>query len=194
VSLNAVNESFGYRAAKEVAAVHDHTSLNLLDIQTSRNSVNDSEAPVHRIGHEAKLAAEGLVTAAVLYPLNGAVQAINLGTDLYNKRLNLTLPEASPLEFPNQKEVDHSVAGKVGEVAGLLLDVLAIHAPAPRFASMTRLAPGWLVKAGETGMVLTGAYSMEQPHHNRIQSREISPKPACAAQDTDLNWVYPLMQ
>jgi HPt (histidine-containing phosphotransfer) domain-containing protein len=60
------------------------------------------------VAHQTELFGEGVVTGAVLNPINGVDQLINhiAGTHL------------PPLEFSNQEEVNHSIAGKIGTFAG----------------------------------------------------------------------------
>jgi len=64
------------------------------------------------VGHQAELLGEGVVTGAIFNPINGVEQIVNsvAGTHL------------PALEFTNQEEVNHSIAGKIGMVAGTIVD------------------------------------------------------------------------
>jgi hypothetical protein len=66
-------------------------------------------------GHQAALFGKGVVSGAVLKPINALEQLVNkaAGTHLH------------PLEFSNQTEVDNTLAGKVGNFGGTVLSFVA---------------------------------------------------------------------
>lgn len=96
------------------------------------------------IGHEGNLLAEGLVSGIALNPINGLTQLSNnvLGTHF------------GKLQFANQKEVDNSIAGKVGEFAGGAIDFIAISALTGGAADV---AMGAGAAADATGLAAAGA-------------------------------------
>jgi hypothetical protein len=63
-------------------------------------------------GHQAKLFGEGLVSGAVMNPINGVTELVGGVTGAH-------LPK---LEFSNQSEVDHSWAGRIGKLGGAAAD------------------------------------------------------------------------
>jgi hypothetical protein len=68
------------------------------------------------VGHQGTLLAEGVLTGAVLNPINGT-------TELMNRILPTHVKE---LRLANQQEVDNSTAGKIGETAGSIADFAAL--------------------------------------------------------------------
>lgn len=60
--------------------------------------------------HQIQLFGQGMITGAILNPVNGVEQIIN----------NVAGTELPPLEFSNQKEVNNSLAGKIGMVGGTI--------------------------------------------------------------------------
>ena len=80
------------------------------------NLIDKVEKNVEEVEHQAVLLGEGLVSGAILNPINAVTQLSNnlLGTHLEH------------IEFANQKEVDASIAGKIGEIAGTAADFIAL--------------------------------------------------------------------
>ncbi len=72
--------------------------------------VNDIYDGAKTVAHQAELLGKGVVTGVVLNPINGIGQIVN----------NIAGTELPPLEFTNQAEVNDSIAGKVGIVAGTI--------------------------------------------------------------------------
>jgi hypothetical protein len=81
-----------------------------------QNELNDTAKFARTITdkaeHQLELFGEGVVTGAILNPINGVEQIVNHVTGMH-------LP---PLEFTNQAEVNNSFAGKFGEIAGTAID------------------------------------------------------------------------
>jgi hypothetical protein len=84
------------------------------------------------VGHQGTLLAEGLLTGAVLNPINGTTQLMNRILPTHIKELRLD----------NQQEVDNSIAGKIGETAGSIAD----------FAALSLATGGIAGAAGLTGV------------------------------------------
>src|ERR1700730_18435042 len=97
----------------DITSVGEHALHFAEDVATSASNELSNEAHTlmkgaEIVGHQAELFGEGVVTGALLNPINGVEQLVNhvAGTNL------------PPLEFTNQDEVNHSIAGKIGMVAG----------------------------------------------------------------------------
>ncbi len=98
---------------------------------------------VKEVDHQAMLLGEGVVTGALLNPINGIEQIVN----------NVAGTHLPPLEFSNQDEVNHSIAGKVGIVGGtiaafVLTDGAAGAALGVEAGSIASLAVAGAVQGG----------------------------------------------
>ncbi len=74
--------------------------------------LNEVETDLKAGAHQVQLFGEGVLTGAILNPINGVEQIIN----------NVAGTHLPPLELTNQEEVNHSIAGKIGIVGGTILD------------------------------------------------------------------------
>jgi len=94
-------------------------------------------------GKQVELFGEGVVTGAILNPINGVEQLVNhiAGTNL------------PPLEFTNQEEVNHSLAGKIGMVAGTVADFVLTDGAV---SAVGGLEAGSALSLGITGAIQGG--------------------------------------
>ena len=98
------------------------------------------------VTHEALLLDEGLVTGAVLNPVNALRQ---VGNHVFGTHIN-------KIEFGNQNEVDHSVAGVVGEFLGTAAVFIATDGAASAVTGLAACSVGTMAIAGAVqGAALT---------------------------------------
>lgn len=105
--------------------------------------VKDVAKDAEVVGHQAMLFGEGVVTGAILNPINGVEQLVNHVGGFH-------LP---PLEFSNQEEVDKSWAGRIGAVAGTAVDFIATDGAVSGLAG---IEAGSALSLGITGAVEGG--------------------------------------
>lgn len=105
--------------------------------------LDEVETDLKAAGHQVQLFGEGVLTGAVLNPINGVEQIIN----------NVAGTHLPPLELTNQEEVNHSIAGKIGIVGGTILDFVLTDGAAGAVmgveaGSMASLAVAGAVQGG----------------------------------------------
>lgn len=93
---------------------------------------------------------EGLAKGAVFDPINGATELIN----------HVAHTHISQLRFPNQKDVDNSIAAKIGEYTGITADAIAVSVATGGVADAVGLTgAGALALSCGTGAVMGGVFT-----------------------------------
>jgi hypothetical protein len=106
----------------------------------------DLLAANHTVSHQVELFGEGVVTGAILNPINGVEQIVNhvAGTNL------------PPIEFTNQNEVNHSIAGQLGMATGMVADVVLTDGVA---APLMGVEAGSVASLAVTGAIQGGIFT-----------------------------------
>jgi hypothetical protein len=129
------------------------------DVGATLDSVNQSVKQVaSEVEHQGKLLGEGVVTGAILNPINGVTELINHTTDLLDHNAGTHISE---LQFGNQQEVDNSIAGKIGETVGAIGDYAALSLATGGIAGavgLTGIAAD-MVNFGVAGALSGGVFS-----------------------------------
>lgn len=127
-------------------------------------ALNTAGDGVEKVGKsvlkQGKLLGEGIVTGAVLNPINAVTQTIDAVSDC-------NLPK---LEFSNQAEVNNSTAGKIGTLAGVAAECVAT---AGAVSAVSGLEAGSLLAMGTTGAIQGGVFT---PVDNATSTKDLIEK------------------
>ncbi len=131
----ALSDSIAHHTVKAFNAAGDAFRDEAHDLLSAGKSIVKFADNVEKQG---KLLGEGLVTGAVLNPINGVRELVNIVPGVH-------LPK---LEFSNQAEVDKSWAGKIGMVGGTAADFVLTAGAVSSFAGAEASSALTLGKAG----------------------------------------------
>jgi hypothetical protein len=133
-----------HTAMQAVAAVGD------AEVKIVKAAGHEIEHVAQVAGKQVELFGEGVVTGALLNPINGVEQLVNhiAGTHL------------PPLEFSNQAEVNNSIAGKIGMVAGTVADFVLTDGAV---SAVGGLEAGSALSLGITGAIQGGIFTPSDP-------------------------------
>ncbi len=131
----ALSDALVNHTAKAFDAAGDALREEAHDLVSAGRSIAKFEDNVEKQG---KLLGEGLLTGAVLNPINGVRELVNIVPGVH-------LPK---LELSNQAEVNKSWAGKIGMVGGTAADFVLTAGAVSSFAGAEASSALTLGKAG----------------------------------------------